>query len=223
MPTVHLGLKLGQPQEHSGLVVVEREGQQHTVRAIHRFPAGMDYTQIAKAVARALSAEAVQKKHPRLYIDITGLGQPIRDLVYRRIRDLGCSLIPVVCNSGDTLDRQARPWVVGKLYLLSQIKMLLQEGWLFLPETDEARQLVAEIKTFQPTMTMEESAFQIGTRDELATALGLAVCEKDPSELIADVKRRAELALKRSLPPTQDKPITADMLRPEQKKKVWWE
>lgn len=181
MSTVHVGLKLGQPQENSGLVVAECEDEQFTVRTIHRFPAGMDYTHIAKVTAKALSAEAVQKKYPRLYLDITGLGAPIQKLVYRRIKDVGCSLIPVVCTGGDTLERASRPWVVGKLYLLSQIKMLLQEGWLFLPETDEARQLVAEIKAFQPTVVIDEGAFQIGTRDELATALGLAVCDSGSS------------------------------------------
>lgn len=43
-----------------------------------------------------------------------------------------------------------------------------------------------------------------------------------PAEHIADLKRRSTLVRARTLPPTQDNPITADMLRPE-KKKAWWE
>lgn len=191
MSTVHVGLKLGPPQESSGLVVAEREGEQFTVRTIHRFPAGTPYTQIAQQVAAILGK--LHEHSLRLYLDITGLGLPIQELVERRITDSGCSLIPVTFTYGDKLDGQTSPWVMGKLYLLSQIKMLLQEGWLFLPETEEARQLVADIKNYQPKLDEHANerygAFQVGKRDELVTALGLAVCDRGgtPGMLWMDV------------------------------------
>lgn len=178
MSTIHLGLKLGQPQEQAGLVVTEREDKEFTVVAIHHFPAGTAYRQIAEQTAKMLRADALQGKDSRLYLNITDLGQPIQDLVYRRIADTQCSLVPVTCDGGDRLDREARPWVVGKQYLLSQMKMLLEEGWLHLPKTDLARRLVAEVKTFQPAPRENPlEVFQIGAQDALATALGLAVCD----------------------------------------------
>jgi hypothetical protein len=39
--------------------------------------------------------------------------------------------------------------VVDKRYPLIQIEMRLQEGWLHLPETEQARRLAAAVKAFQ--------------------------------------------------------------------------
>ena len=46
--------------------------------------------------------------------------------------------------------------------------------------------------------------------------------KKDPMELLADLKRRADLHAQHTAKPTQDQPITRQMLLPE-KQKAWWE
>jgi len=226
MSEVHLGLKLGQPHEAHGLVVVEREDRQFTVRTIHRFAAGTAYTTVAEQVAEALGK--LQEHQPQLYLDITGLGQPIQEIITRRLAGIRCPLFAATFTYGDRCEWDHASVTVGKLYLLSQIKALLQEGWLHLPDTEETRQLVQDIKSYQPTIDPQANdrygAFTVGRRDELVTALGLAVLDtRRSAQMYLDALcRRRELAVQRNAAPTQGQMGQAAYALPVHKK-PWWE
>ena len=72
--------------------------------------------------------------------------------------------------------------MLGKAYLVSRLQTLLQTGRLHLPRTDEAKQLADDLLDYEVTVDENANerygAFAVGPRDELVTALGLAVHQK---------------------------------------------
>lgn len=69
---------------------------------------------------------------------------------------------------------------MGKGYLVSRLQVLLQERRVRLPASDpEAAALISELENYQiripPDGNEKYGAFSVGSHDDLATALGLAV------------------------------------------------
>lgn len=68
---------------------------------------------------------------------------------------------------------------LGKAWVVCRLQVLLQAGQLHLPRSQEAETLAEELTEFEvqiaPDANDRYGAFKVGTRDELVTALGLAV------------------------------------------------
>ena len=118
-------------------------------------------------------------------IDVTGVGRPVLDLLTKPLRERDVRIEAMTFTHGDRLTHADGEWRLGKGYLVSRLQVLLQELRIKLPSDDpEAAALVSELENYQiriPTDGNEKyGAFSVGSHDDLATALGLAVL-RDPA------------------------------------------
>ena len=74
-------------------------------------------------------------------------------------------------------------------YLVARLQALLQTGRIHLPGTAEAEVLAQELIDYEirvdPDANDRYGAFKVGTHDDLATALGLAV-QREPRRLVME-------------------------------------
>lgn len=138
------------------------------------------------SVGRA-GVEALVRPDVRLFVDATGVGRPVVDLVERALaqdhRTRGVDLRPITFAHGDTYD--AKSGRLGKAYLVSRLQALLQAHQLALPPIHpETEAMARELKDYEirvdTNATDTYGAFKVGTHDDLVTALGLSVLE-DPN------------------------------------------
>lgn len=182
-----MGVAPRQRREPSGLCVVEinsRRGddrrwvEHYVVRHLERLPAGTRYPAMAQRFGEvAKSVEDRTGSRPELYVDLTGFGQPLMDEVerhgdYSQVR-------PVFFSHGDRRTEEGGAIRLGKAWVVTRLQMLLQTHQLHLPRSTEAEILAEELTDFEvqvaPDANDRYGAFKVGSRDELVTALGLAV------------------------------------------------
>lgn len=182
---IAIGLDIGQKRDPTAVCVAEiheRPAAERTeihfqVRHLERMPLGTPYPKVAERTGEIV-AKVRQRIHstPHLYVDATGVGQPIVDLLREHVvRTIACYF-----THGDR--RTKKSWceiTIGKAFLVSRLQALLQTGRLHLPQREEARVLAEELQNYE--IRVDENAndkygaFRVGTHDDLVTALGLAV------------------------------------------------
>jgi hypothetical protein len=193
---LRIGCDIGQRVDPSALTVVEvqrrgftvrhsGEGQWATggefhfvVRQVERLPLGTLYPDVARRLADvARKVEERVGKRPKVWMDATGVGQPVVDLV----EQTGIDLVPVYLTSSDRATMEGGELRLGKGPLVSRMQVLLQNERIHLPKTPEAQALVNELLTFEIRVSDNGHAsfgvFKTGSHDDLAVALGLAVWE----------------------------------------------
>lgn len=189
---VVVGVDVGQGREPSAICVAEAEKREGSwpnthflIRHLERLPAGTSYPQVAERVASVThGAIRTIRNDVEIYVDATGLGEPIVELIWGAVMEL---VVPVYFTHGDRriVDRCSYRHTVslGKAYLVARLQTLLQGGRLHLPKTPEAEVLTQELLDYE--IQVDENAndrygaFTVGTQDDLVTALGLAV-QVDP-------------------------------------------
>ena len=187
---LRLGVRLGQRRETSALCLAEsevREGKHRceeahfSVRHLERLPAGTAFPDLAERTATVV--EKVSKhseRTPRVYVDATGLGQPVIDLFKSWVAQ--ATVVAVFFTHGDRrVEESSNVIRLGKAYLVAQLQTLLQTGRLHLPRTDDSRILADDLLAYEIQIVENANerygAFKVGTRDDLVTALGMAVHE----------------------------------------------
>lgn len=174
----------------------------HVVRYLARLPLGTLYPDVASEIARILSAVRARYAAPvpehvgtagagagwdvpvvraapahdvqvALYIDATGVGQPVVDL----LEVAGCSPIAVTFASGEKRTKVGRTVRLGKAWMVSRLQALAQTGRLHLPQTGEAEAARRELLDYEIRVSDDGvetfGAFR-GKHDDLVTAIGLA-------------------------------------------------
>ncbi len=190
MGLVTMGADVGQRRDPTAIAVVDaalRTGRvppemHHVVRHLERLPLGTSYPEVAARVAAvAVGVTRLSHTRPTLYLDATGVGTPLLDVM--RAANVAARLVGVYFTHGDRrsiVDGEVR---LGKAYLVSRLQSLLQSGRLHLPRTVEAQALAAELLDYE--IRIDENAndrygaFKVGRHDDLVTALGLAT-QVDP-------------------------------------------
>lgn len=189
---ITIGVQVGQRTEPSGFCVAEirdRPGPHGTethylVRYLERVPMGVSYPTLADRSAEVSAALRDRGElRPDLYLDVTGLGEPVVELFSARVRD--AQVVAVYFTHGDRRNRIRHDQVqLGKAYLVARLQTLLQAGCLHLPRTADAEDLARDLLDFQIDVAEDANdrygAFRVGPRDELVTALGLASQPKPP-------------------------------------------
>ena len=183
---VLIGVDVGQRREPSAICAAEnpertangRRDYHFVVRYLERLPAGTSFPGVAKRVGEIASVAAWRGTgHVKLFVDATGLGQPIIDVMKAHV--FGPTILPVYFTHGDRREADWREVKLGKAFLVARLQMLLQTDRLHLPKTEEAETLAKELLDYE--IRVEEDAndrygaFRVGTRDDMVTALGLAV------------------------------------------------
>src|ERR687889_134558 len=187
MGSVTVGVDIGQRRDPTAIAVVEQEHRgsetHHTVRHLERLPLGSPYPAVAERVAAVVGGvhAATSGEAPTLYVDATGVGTPIVDVL--RAASVGdlTQLKAVFFNHGDRRKVERGEVKLGKAWLVSRLQTLLQSGLLHLPRNAEAEALGKELLDYEIRVTEDANdrygAFRVGAHDDLVTALGLATQE----------------------------------------------
>jgi hypothetical protein len=179
---VVIGADIGQKVDPTAIVVVEaewREEPHFVARHLERLPLGTPYPRVVERIA-AIVGNVARHSHerPRLWVDATGVGQPVVDLLPSDIAEIGA----VYFTHGDRRTRERDGIRLGKAWLVSRLQALLQTGRLHLPKTAEAAALAKELLDYEIRVSEDANdrygAFKVGAHDDLVTALGLAVQEE---------------------------------------------
>ena len=204
MGVVTVGADVGQKRDPTAIAVVEAEWrerasgnpeQHHLVRHLERLPLGTPYPAVAARLAEVAAGVAARTGGwPVLFLDATGVGMPVVDLV--RAAGVGRRAVPVYFTHGDRRAVRAGPEVtLGKGWLVSRLQALLQTERLHLPDTAEARRLAEELLAYEvrvdPDANERYGAFAVGAHDDLVTALGLAVQGPVPLPVAGGFRLRA--------------------------------
>jgi hypothetical protein len=181
-----IGVDIGQKRDPTAICVVECEGRlvngrketHYLVRHLDRLPLGTPYPKVAEEVARITASVRLKSgASPAVYVDATGVGQPVLDLI--GAAGVTSRLYGVYFTHGDRRTEDGHKVILGKAYLVSRLQTLLQSGRIHLPRTAEAEVLAEELLNYE--IRVDENAndrygaFRVGTHDDLVTALGLAV------------------------------------------------
>lgn len=186
MGSVMVGVDIGQKRDPTAICVAEEDKREvgdrteshFLIRHLERLALGTPYPEVADRVAQVVGAVKEHSSTLWLYLDATGVGKPIVDLVASR--GLGTTPTAVYFTYGDRrIEKKRWEVLLGKAYLVSRLQMLLQSRRIHLPRTDEAERLSQELLDYE--IRIDENAndrygaFRVGTHDDLVTALGLAV------------------------------------------------
>lgn len=155
----------------------------YTMRHIERLPLGTPYPKIAVYIAEVLCSSLLSRRAVRVLMDVTGVGRPVYDDLKREIglrpEARNVLLRPITFAHGESYDRSKGR--LGKAYLVSRLQSLLQNGSIEASDTPEARVMLEELRNYEIKVDQDGKdtygAFKVGTHDDLATALGLAVLE----------------------------------------------
>ena len=183
------GLDLGQAQDYSALVLVERTQlprdelvlgstappATYAVRGITRWPLGTPYPVIVKELTARLSQSPLVA-HTQLIVDYTGVGRPCLDMLKQaHLRPTGVSI-----HGGDSVSRDGMNYRVPKRDLVSTVSVLLQQSRLriaeSLPQTPLLTQELLNFKVRIDPATAHDSysAWRERDHDDLVLALALA-------------------------------------------------
>lgn len=192
---INVGVDLGQRSDPSAIIVAEIQlrdykidtdgeptgGQQHyVIRHVERLPLGTSYVAVVARLGEVYT-KLRRNSYPTVYVDATGVGQPVIDLCESN----GLDVTAVMLTGGNRETWVGRDLHLPKILLVSRLQVLLQQRIVHLPQTGEAQALVDELLNFEMKVTdaahLQFGAFKTGTHDDLAVALGLACRDIGPT------------------------------------------
>jgi hypothetical protein len=187
-----VGLDLGQSQDFTGLVILEKAEFlgawnaatfAHEVetavrmRYIERMPLGTSYPDIVTWVGRVMESKGMTEGKKSLVVDATGVGRPVVDLLERA--EMPCKILPVTITGGATEGMTKGAHRVPKRDLIMGLLVMLQEGELEIAKgLREGEALMKELADMRVQMTSggrERYGAKSGAHDDLVMAAALAV------------------------------------------------
>jgi predicted nuclease with TOPRIM domain len=186
---ITIGIDIGQTRDPTAICVAETELRQvegrsemhFVVRHLERLALGTRYPRVVERVTDITSrVQAKTGEGPVLYLDATGVGQPVVDILQERLP--GGWIVPTFFTHGDrrveTREGEGVRVSLGKAFMVSRLQTLLQNRRLHLPRSREAETLTEELQNYELRVSENANdtygAFRVGTHDDLVTALGLA-------------------------------------------------
>ena len=181
-----IGVDVGQKRDPTAVCVVELEergGESHyLVRHLERLALGTAYPAVVERLHGIASGIARRcGRRPRLYLDATGVGKPVLDLLVARVPEaIGVYFVRGDQRREEVLDGR-RQVKLGKAHLVRRLQALMDHHRIHLPQTPEAKALGRELANYEIRIDEKArgrfGAFRSGTHDDLVTALALAVQE----------------------------------------------
>ena len=190
---VRVGVDFGFVQDPTAIVVVEpfiwvcedrgTEEVGYRVRYTERLPLGIDSISVCDRIEEIVTSlkERYTKATIEVFVDATGVGQAVKDLLRPRILGKRSLLYPIVITSGQEPHWKRGTWYVPKESLIQKIAALLAAKRLQIPKEEEP--LIRELEILQiKTTAARRPKFEApsGEHDDLVIALGMAVW-RDPS------------------------------------------
>lgn len=183
MSQFFMGLDLGQAQDFTAIVIVQRlqpkkgEPSEYHIPHLQRFLLGTPYTRIAERVKELMDTEPLKGK-TALIVDETGVGKAVIDLLKKE--GAPC-LRSVSIHGGDSVTDVPGGYRVPKRDLVGVLQVLLQNERLKIArDLPESSILVQELLNFKAKIdpaTAHDSygAWRDGDHDDLVLAAALAV------------------------------------------------
>jgi phage FluMu gp28-like protein len=174
-----LGVDLGQANDFTALVVLERVDDELHARHIERLRLGTSYPrQVERIVALVDSPELA---HDVLVaVDGTGVGRAVVDLLRDALKPLGTPLVAVTITAGSTATRVGSRWSVPKRDLVAAAQVALQTKTLKIAsQLPTAQLLVDELTAYRVKVSEDgRDSYSNGRdqpNDDLVLAASLAV------------------------------------------------
>lgn len=200
MSAITVGLDLGQAQDYTALVVVERVmvlppgveladyhrrphehtlREEHHVRALRRWELATPYPVVVADVARLMGAEAL--RDAVLFFDGSGVGRAVRDLLRQAYAEEPFGAFhPIAITATGGIQRNG--WHIPKADLLAAVQVQLQQGTLRIADRLPLGDVLErELGGFRQTITSSGRAtYDIQRRageghGDLVSALALAL------------------------------------------------
>ncbi len=201
-------LSLGGVDHRGGWIppqgIAEIMRTEYTVRHITRLPLGKSYPDIALHIADLLDSPLFVGRAVAVYIDITGVGRPVYDMVLELITERKegvwhadgtfhftakstwhVRMRPITFVSGEKYNRSKG--TAGKAYIVSRLQTHLQHGRFHAPDIAEVKAMLGELRTYAITLNEhghEQYGAESGKHDDLATAAALSVLADPFSEQV---------------------------------------
>jgi hypothetical protein len=180
-----MGVDLGQAQDYTAVVVLEREEREtvnhFTVRHLERLPLGTPYPEQVRHIKSLYERlrDTNQQEVLRLAVDGTGVGRPVVDM----LTQARLPVTAITITGGDTVTRESRDYRVPKRDLVSVVQVLLQTSRLKIDATlPEASILTAELQGFKYSITAsghdrygnDVAAWREAAHDDMVLATAVA-------------------------------------------------
>lgn len=156
----------------------ELEPERFNLRLLEQAPLGEPYPAQALRIKRILSRQQIAAANPRVYMDFTGVGRPMYDIMRREGVP---NLVPVTISFQGGGANAAGGQTVPKLELVSRLQALMHTGRLHMPDETAmplAKVFRRELLDFRVTYTPVGNATfgaREGAHDDLILAVALAV------------------------------------------------
>ena len=202
---LRIGLDLGKQRDPSAMcsVISGGEGSNtiYDIPYIERFDLGMSYPDqvnlLEKKAMKALEHfnQHVEKQQigkqnilkPALYGDVTGLGDPVFDLIRKTSIPRMFKLFPVRFMYGDKLSRSGNGYLLGKEYFVTRLLVLSQNKRIRLNAKQKLKNpfLFKEFQEFdidvdEASAKATYGAMRPGSHDDQVCASGLACLIDNP-------------------------------------------
>lgn len=172
MNSLWLGLDLGQAQDATALVVLERTAARYSVRHLERFRIGTPYPEIVHRVTQILATPPLRLDTP-LVVDGTGVGRAVVDMF-----TVPEHLVRIQITGGSVVHADRGYVNVPKRDLVGVVQRLFHEDRLkFAASLKLTSVLVAELQNFRVKISETGrdtyGAWREGDHDDLVLALAL--------------------------------------------------
>jgi len=207
MTELRIGIDIGKRHDPSAIVIAVAESRtfdgkkatHYTVPFLKRLELETPYpkqvselTEICQGAVKRFreSGRSSSMKQPRIFVDVTGVGDAVVDLLDPTLKNIGI-LHPCRFAGGDQLNRSdnGRDFRIGKSHFVSRLQVLAEGKAIHLPEQlAEAKQLSQEMLDFDIDVDEQSGkatygAIRPGTHDDMVTAIGLAcLLEAEPDQ-----------------------------------------
>lgn len=189
----YLGVDLGQSQDPTAVVLVEREmivlpevdpatreqviDYVYHVKGTRRLKLGTSYPEIVRQIV-SIAGMLPGARQLTYVVDATGVGRPVIDLLREAVGTVA-PIVPVVFTGGDAVRYEDGFYRVPKKDLVHSVMVLLQTGKLKIAErSEDSRALITELMNMRIKVTSEQhtgyEAWREGQHDDLVFALSLA-------------------------------------------------
>ncbi len=196
-----VGVDLGQAKDYTAVVVNERiEAEQiklqraspfelvpgevgrkrlirHGFTFLHRFPLGTPYPEVVERVGGLLARLPARRDKPELYVDATGVGRPVVDMMKARgLQPIGVS----ITGGTDVIRRESDDIRIPKRVLASLMQVVLQARRLRIAEEMELTPILrGELEGFKVKININGNetfeAWRENVHDDLVLAAAIAV------------------------------------------------
>jgi hypothetical protein len=188
---LNIGIDLGQARDATALAAVDsyradaepsgdarrpRRLKHHDLIHLEKLQPGLSYPAQVAAIVSIVDALAEGGRSPVLWVDATGVGRPVVDLLRR---DCPYTLNAVTIGSGSEVVRHGSDISVPKADLIGCLEVVLStRRLLFAPDLPLAKDLDAELRAFSRELSATGRPLYEGGRgshDDLVLALALAL------------------------------------------------